>query len=69
MTLLRVTTAYSDAVMTVPKWPFIHKKDVVRVTVGYSDIFPMSQGCHCNRLDLYKIRATIFVSYVLGMPF
>ena len=26
---------------------------MVRVTVAYSDTFPVARGCHCNRLDLY----------------
>ena len=25
----------------------------VRVTVAYSDTFPVSRGCHCNQLNLY----------------
>ena len=27
----------------------------VRVTVAYSDTFPVSRGCHCNQLNLYNI--------------
>ena len=40
-------------VLTGPSWSFIHKKEAVRVTVGYSDTFPMSRGCHSNQLGLY----------------
>ena len=27
----------------------------IRVTVAYSDTFPVSGGCHCNRLTLYYL--------------
>ena len=26
----------------------------LRVTVAYSDTFPVAGGCHCNRLALYQ---------------
>ena len=27
----------------------------LRLTVIYSDTFPIARGCHCNRLDLYLL--------------
>ena len=31
-------------------------EQLVRVTVAYSDTFPVAGGCHCNRLGLYHSR-------------
>ena len=47
-------SGYSDTpvigtVLTGPKWPFIYKDGVVRVTLAYSDTFLLSRGCHCKR--------------------
>ena len=51
-------TGYSDtpvtvAFLTVPKWPFYMKNDVVTVILAYSDTFCSSRGCHCKRGCLY----------------
>ena len=34
----------------------------VKVTVAYSDTFPVSRGCHCNQLNLYSQN---FGSYII----
>ena len=34
----------------------------LRVTVVYSDTFPVAGGCHCNRLDLYQVTNQVVIS-------
>ena len=55
VTLLRMITTYGDSFGS-SQMAIQHshiKKDADRVTVCYSDTFPMSRGSHCNRLGLY----------------
>ena len=35
-------------------------EQLVRVTVAYSDTFPVAGGCHCKRLALYLFLPNIF---------
>ena len=35
-------------------------EQLVRVTVAYSDTFPVARGCHCNQLGLYHSNQIIF---------
>ena len=51
-------------VLTGPKWSFTHKKDAVTVTVSYSDTFPMSQGCHYNRLRISSVAVAVTPTYL-----
>ena len=46
-------TPVTVTVLSVPNLPFVYQKDVVGVTLAYSDTFLSSRGCHCKRGLLY----------------